>query len=162
MDTDIQLISLNSEEFTKAREKNDFGTAGLFAYEKRYYFDNYVHLLKFRKKSSVKETIDFLDLQCFELVTSGIIKNLENQSLKIKFFEEHLFELTTPTLEQQLEEIMNTVPPIDTIVTPTSLTFVFDVPDPEEVEIDPITDPMAYTTLEINTTETRVEGITYA
>ena len=84
MDTDIQLISLNSEKFNKERETNSFGTTGLFAYEKRYNFEYYVQLAKFKKKRSVEETIEFLDLQCFELVASGIIKNLENQSLKNK------------------------------------------------------------------------------
>lgn len=163
MDTDIQLISLNKEAFTKERERNDFGTVGLFAYEKRYNFEYYVQLAKFRKKRSVEETIEFIELQCFELVASGIIKNLENQSLKIKFLEENLFERITPTLEAQMNEIMNTVLPIDTIVTPESLTFVFDVQEPEEPEIvQEIAPVMAYTTLETNTTTTHVEGITYA
>ena len=159
MDTDIQLISLNKEEFIKGRETNNFGTVGLFAYEKRYNFEYYVQLAKFRKKRSVEETIEFLELQCFELVASGIIKNLENQSLKIKFLEENLFERITPTLEAQMNEIMNTVLPIDTIVTPETLTFVFDVQDSEEPEIAPV---MTYTTFVTNTTTTHVEGITYA
>lgn len=159
MDTDIQLISLNKEVFTKERERNDFGTVGLFAYEKRYNFEYYVQLAKFRKKRSIEETIKFIELQCFELVASGIIKNLENQSLKIKFLEENLFERITPNLEAQMNEIMNTILPIDTIVTPESLTFIFDVQDPEEPEIAPV---MAYTTLETNTTTTHVEGTPYA
>ncbi len=157
MDTDIQLISLNSERFKKERETNEFGAVGLFAYEKRYNFRYYVQLAKFRKKRSVQETIEFLNLQCFELVASSIIKNLESQSLKMKFLKNHLGDRITPILEQQMHEIMDAESPIDIIISPSSLTFVFDAPV-EEPEIAPV---MTYTTLENNTT-TYVEGTDYA
>jgi len=153
MDTDIQLISLNNEKFNRKPETN-FTTPGLFDYIKQYNFQHYVKFTKFKKKRSVEETIKFLELQCFELVTSGIIKNIENESLKIKFLEEHFGDLITPTLEQQMNEIMDAEPPINIIVAPSSLTFIFNVPEPE-------INTMSYTTLETNTNITHVEGTTY-
>jgi len=157
MNTDIQLISLNSEKFNRDQQTT-FNTTVLFAYEKRYDFEYYIQSAKFKKKRSVEETIKFLELQCFELVVSCIIKNIENESLKIKFLEEHFGDLITPTLEQQIDEIVDAEPQINTVITPSSLTFIFDVPEPEEPEIN----HMSYTTLETNTTVTHVEGIPHA
>lgn len=133
MDTsEAQLISLNEEEFTKEQEINSFGITE-FNYRRRRYFDDYAASVKFRKKRSVEETIKFIDRQCFELVASSIIDILKNKSPKIKFLKENLFEYTT--LEAQMNEIMNTALPTDIIVTPKSLTFVFDVQEPEKSEI---------------------------
>ena len=129
---DEQTISINDSNFAREQDIITRTEDTKFAYEKRYYFDNYIYSAKFAKKRSITETIDFLELQCFELVGSTIFEILAGSSDNIKFLEEHFAEPLTPALEEEWNNILNSS--TDTIITPSSLTLVFDVPDPTPTE----------------------------
>jgi hypothetical protein len=126
MKTNTQTIALN-ETFYKKDNTNliigeDFNSS--------LWFNAKLYHQRYRKKRSTKETISFLEGECFELVVCNIIGILRKYpQQKMEFIENHMFESITPDLEEQLQELINSVPPTDTIITPTSLTFVFDVPD---------------------------------
>lgn len=121
---DTQIIKVKPESFIDADVDVLFGECSGNLCRQRY-FSNNVYRAPFKKMRNSKETIKFLENQCFELVANTILMKLDNminvESAKIEFYRQHLFERLTPELEETINELNN--PPHDMLIENNIITF---------------------------------------
>jgi hypothetical protein len=110
-----QTISINDEPFNKRHEfTEDRFTKGFNAWKKSNYRRQPYREI-FRRKRTIKGTIEFLEQQCFELVVANIIVELNRKSDNMTHSIDNNqlnFEISLPGEEQEIptEEMVTLIP----------------------------------------------------